>query len=118
MNSSFGHAMRKVLHDEFSSGSLNKIDTCSWSKNKTMLHPTRTTVDTHFYTVAGKICLSEELIEAERRVFGNAEYLTFAEDGEDCDMRLLDKENVFLLLKTRTFCSRSIFRCINDLYEK
>ena len=99
-NSSCGTVIRKLLHDRFSSGSLNGIDVDACSKNKTMTHPKRTATDENSLTIAGKRFLNRALLEKERKFFGSIEDVNFVEYGEDCDVILSDrKKAVFLLDK-------------------
>ena len=87
MNSSHGPTMRNTFHDRLSSGLLNVIGADTWSKNKTMMHPTRTTTDENSLAVVGKHVLIER-IQKQSGGFGNTEDVTFVEGSEDCGMIL------------------------------
>ena len=62
-----------MLHDRLSCGSLNAIDSDTWSKNKSMMCAARTATDTDSFATKGKKCLTRALLETEWRVFGNSE---------------------------------------------
>ena len=93
--------MRKIIHDSFSRVSLQIIDGETWSKNKSLMHPSRIDTNTNDFTIIGKTCLTRELLETEPRFFNNDGEVSFAEGGEDYDMSLSCREKFILLLDTR-----------------
>ena len=92
--------MIKKMRDGLSSGLLKVTDV--WGKNKLFMCPKIIYSDADDFTVAGKKCLTRELLETERSFFGNAEEIAFSEIEENCEMSLSDLEIEILLLDKRT----------------
>ena len=69
--------------DRLSSRSLEEIDVDTWSKNKLLMRPKRIDSDSDDFTVSGKNCLTRALLQTERRLFGNAEEITFEDSGKN-----------------------------------
>ena len=106
--------MRMSMQDGLSSGSLDVTCVVIWSKSKCMMHPKRIDSNVDNFTIIGKLFFTRALLETERRLFGNKKEITFVEIRENCDMRLLDREKLILLIDKRACQRKIMFSSVND----
>ena len=66
------------------------------------MHPTRSEINTRFFTTTGRICLNRALLEIEKSFFANTTEETFSGSGENCDVSLSNREKSLLLTYKRT----------------
>ena len=67
MNGACGLVMQKMIHDRLSCESMNVACVDDWSNDKSIIHPTRSEINTHTFTTAGKTCLNRLLLKQIER---------------------------------------------------
>ena len=62
LNASNGPVVRNTIQDGLSRVSLKVIDAHTWSKNKSLMYPSKIDTDTDDFTIVGKTFLTKSLL--------------------------------------------------------